>query len=154
MTGLRTGSCLGLSTGGWSFGFCLDRGLSCSGAALDSSSSLGSSSSFVGAFGLASSFGLASGLGFGFKPGLAKTFPVSFWISLVASLKILSKISELSENGSFPFFSSGFLSTIPKNLTPIHALRRKQRGLFPYFLIDSSQESLFFLTILNIYHGK
>jgi len=62
-----------------------------------------SSSSFVGALGLASVFGLTSGLGFGFKPGFATTFPVSFWISLVASLKMLSKISELSEKGSFSF---------------------------------------------------
>jgi hypothetical protein len=104
--------------------------------------------------GLASGFGLTSGLGFGFKPGFATTFPVSFWISLVASLKMLSKISELSEKGSFSFLSSGFLSTIPETLTPIQAFGRNQHELFRRSVIDSSQESSFCISILNTFRRK
>ena len=110
--GLWVGSCLGLNDGVWILGFASDFGFR-SGSTLGSGSTVGSSSSFVGALGLASGFGLTSGFGLGFKLGFAGTFPVSVLISWVASLKMLSKISELSEKGSFSFLSS-FLSTIPK----------------------------------------
>jgi hypothetical protein len=132
------GSRLGLNIGACSLGFASDLGF-CSGSTLGSG--FCSSSSFIGAFGLASGFGLTSGFGFGFKPGWATTCPVSFWISWVASLKMLSKISELSKKGSFCFSSSFFWSTIPETLTPTQAFGWNQDRLFPRFLLDSSQES-------------